>query len=286
MKKDTYHSKLLTWGIWITGLGAAGFMAADILVRPSLGWVQLMPVYCLAAFALMHSFTFMGTRRAVWFMALGLILPFVAEYLGTNFGAIFGSQWLHRAQDLRIPMGMMLPGRVPLTAVLTWYGMLYVTFVSSVYLLKARTSDISAFSTVPLTAGLLMALWQLPAGPASMSRHMMTFTQNGFYHGIPLSSFIGWFVTALFVVLFFQIMEPTAVDADRFREPEQRLAPLTFAMYAGMVGYSGLICLRQNMAGAGWLGMVVVLIFSLTLLVRSRATSPVMELSSQPSAAV
>jgi hypothetical protein len=66
MKNDTYHSKLLTWGIWITGLAAAGFMVADILVRPTLGWVQLMPVYCLAAFALLHSFTFMGARWALF----------------------------------------------------------------------------------------------------------------------------------------------------------------------------------------------------------------------------
>jgi uncharacterized membrane protein len=210
----------------------------------------------------------------------------VAEYLGTNFGAVFGSQWLNRTTDLRVPIELVLPGRVPLTAVLTWYGMLYVTFVSSVYLLKARTSDISAFATVPLTAGLLMALWQLPTGPASISRHVMGFAQNGFYHGIPLSSFIGWFVTALFVLLFFQIMEPTAVDADRFREPEQRLAPLTFGMYAALVGYSSMICFRQNMPGAGWLGVIVVLLFALTLLVRSRTPVTVAELNRQPSAVV
>ncbi len=285
MEKDTYHSRLLTWGIWITGLAAVGFMVADVLVRPAEGWLQLMPVYCLAAFALLHSFTFMGIRRAIWFTALGLVLPFVAEYLAVNFGAVFGSQWVHRTQDLRILVDAVLPGGVPLTAVLTWYGLLYITFVSAVFLLKAKTSDISAFATVPLAAGLMIALWQLPTGPASVGRHVMSFTQNGFFHGVPLSSFVGWFVTAMFVLLFFQIVEPTTVDADRFREPEQRLAPLVFAMYAALVGYSSLICFRRNMPGAGWLGVVVVMLFALTILIRSRAPRPVAELNRQPSAA-
>jgi putative membrane protein len=286
MEKDTYHSRLLTWGIWITGLAAVGFMVADVLVRMPVGWLQRMPVYCLASFAFLHSFTFMGTRRAIWFLALGLILPFVAEYLGTNFGAIFGSHWLGRAQDLRIPVDVMLPGRIPLAAVLTWYGLLYVTFVSAVFLLNAKTSDISAFASVPLAAGLMMALWQLAAGPASIGRHMMGFAQNGFYHGIPMSSFVGWFVTTMFVLLFFQIVEPTTVDANRFREPEQRLAPLTFGLYAAFVGYAALVCFKMNMNGAGWLGVVVILLFALGLLVRTKSPVPVTALTRQPSGAV
>jgi putative membrane protein len=286
MTKETYHSKLLTWGIWITGAGAVISMVADVLVRLPVPWLRLAPVYFLAAFALFHSFTFLGAKRAVWFLALGTILPFVAEYLGVNFGAVFGSHWLGRVRDMRVALDVLLPGRVPLPAVLTWYGLLYVTFVSSVHMLKARASDPSSFATVPLAAGLMVAFWQLAAGPASVGRHMLGFVQNGFYHGVPLSSFIGWFVTALFTILFFQIMEPGAVDADRFKQPEQGLAPLAFAMYAGLVGYSTLVCFRMHMNGAGWLGTVVLLLFSFVLLIRSRRPAAVTELRQQPSPAV
>ncbi len=282
MSKETYSSRLLTWGIWVFGLATVGFMVADIMTRPPVFWLTMMPVYCLAAFALLHSFTFLGPRRAIWFLALGLILPFVAEYLGANFGAIFGSHWFARARDLRIPVGVMLPGRIALSAVLTWYGLLYVVFLSSVYLLRARTSDVSSFATVPLVGALLVALWQLAAGPATVGRSMMGFAQNGFYHHIPLSSFIGWFTTALFILLFFQIVEPGAVDADRFREPEQRLAPLGFAMYGAAVLYSSAVCLRMNATGAGWLGVIVFVLYMLTMAARTRTPEPAPTLEPAP----
>jgi len=283
MERDTYNSKLLTWGIWITGLATAGFMVADVMVRPPAFWLALMPVYALAAFALLHSFTYLGSRRAIWFLALGLILPFISEYLGANFGAIFGSQWFAHARDMRVNVGLMLPGRIPLTAVLTWYGLLYLVFISAVYLLQARTSDVSSFATVPLVGALLMACWQLSAGPATVGRSLMGFAQNGFYHHVPLSSFVGWFVTTMFVLLFFQIVEPSAVDAGRFGQPEQRLAPLSFAMYGACVLYASTICLRMNATGAGWLGVVVFLVFMLAMAARARTPQPSPQLHQAPS---
>jgi len=266
--KDTYHSKFLSWGIWVTGLATAGFMVADIVIRPPLAWLSLMPCYCLAAFVLLHSLTVLGPRRALWLLVLGLVLPFVAEYLGTNFGAIFGSHWFARARDLRIPVGLMLPGRVPLTTVLSWYGHLYLVFLISVYLVQVRPSDVSAFAAAPLTAALLIALWQLTAGPVAVGRGQLGFANNGFYHGIPLASFAGWFATTLFILLFYQIVEPRAADADRFREPDQRIAPLAFVMFGVTLLYPTLLCFRLNFTGAGWLGIAVFLLYVLALAIR------------------
>ncbi|MEO0079935.1 MAG: hypothetical protein ABIK44_04600 [candidate division WOR-3 bacterium] len=162
MPKDTYNSRLLSIGIWFMALATVGFMIADLITRPPLLWLSLMPIYCLAAFALLHSFTFLGPRRALWLLVLGLVLAYVAEYLGTNFGAIFGSHWFTRARDLRIQVGLMLPGRVPLATVLNWYGQLYLVFVLSVFLVQARPSDVSAFSAAPLAA---LCSWRCGSSP-------------------------------------------------------------------------------------------------------------------------
>jgi uncharacterized membrane protein len=274
MAKDSSQNRLLSWGTWFSGIAVVGFMAADVIVRPSAAWLGMMPVYCLAAFALLHSMTLLGLRRSLWFLVLGLVLSYIAEYLGTNFGAIFGSQWFMRSRDLQISVGAVLPGRVPLTAVLTWYGLLYVTFTASVHLLKARPTDVSAFAAVPLSAGLMMALWQLPAAPVALVRHIMGFAQNGYYHGVPLSSFIGWFATAVFVVLFFIVVEPGAADASLQAEPGHRITPLVLAMYGACVLYPSVICFRANMTGAGWLGITVMLLFALALVARSREAQP------------
>lgn len=271
MQKDTYNSRPLTFGIWAMALLTIAFMVANVVVRPPLGWLRLMPGYCLAAFALLHSFTFLGIRRALWFAALGLILSFVAEYFGTNFGAVFGSHWFSRVRDLGFQMGVMLPGRVLLTSVLTWYGMLYVTFLTAVHLSRARPTDVSAFSATPLIAGFLMVVWQLTAGPVAVADGLVGFTSKGFYHSLPLSSFVGWYVTTVFILLFFQTVEPSAADASRFNDPDRRRAQLVFIIYGAQLLVGTLDCVRHGFVGAAWLGAVVFLLFLLVLAIRGRS---------------
>jgi uncharacterized membrane protein len=276
VQKETYNSKLLTIGVCVAAVAAVGFMLANLAARPPMNWLRLMPIYCLAGFATLHSFTFFGIRRALWFLALGLVLPYVAEYLGTNFGAVFGTHWFSRARDLGFQVSVMLPGRVPLAMVLTWFGMLYVTFVTAVFLVRSRPSDPSAFATAPLAAGFLMAVWQLTAGPVAVAQGLMGFVNKGFYHAVPLSSFVGWFVTTIFVLLFFQIVEPRAADADRFHEPEQRLAPLAFGMFGASLLYGALQCFRLSFSGAAWLGVIVFILFILAIAIRARSPVPVL----------
>jgi len=216
---------------------------------------------------------FLGTRRALWFLALGLILPFVAEYLGTNFGAIFGSHWFRRVSDLQITVGLMLPGMVPLSTVLTWFGTLYLAFIVASYLVRARSTEPSSFAAVPLTAGLLLALWQLTAGPLAVARHTVRFAQDGFYHGIPLSSFVGWYATAMFVVLFFQAVEPSAADAEsRMRTGLGNRFALW--MFVAALLYPVAMCFRYGMPGAGWLGVAVTLLCTLAVAIRTRTMAP------------
>lgn len=281
MKSDTPKSGLLTFGIAFTGVATLGFMVADGIVRPPLSWLSLMPTYCLAAFALLHSLHSLGTRRTLWFLCLGLILPFVAEYLGSNFGAVFGSHWFLRARDLHIDVGLMLPGNVPLSIVLTWYGMLYVVFLASVYLLRSKPQEPSSFAAVPMAAGLLMALWQLAAGPFAMVRHVVGYAQDGFYHGIPLASFAGWYVTTMFIILFFQMVEPGAADAEHLaRAHFTRRAALW--MLVGVLLYPAAMCFRYGMFGAGWLGVAVILLVALALAIRTRTLTTAAELTEAP----
>jgi uncharacterized membrane protein len=271
VRKENYNSGFLTAGIWFMMVATAAFMIANLIIKPPLNWLRLMPVYTLAAFAILHSFTFFGVKRALWFLALGLVVSFVAEYLGTNFGAIFGTHWFSRVRDLRLQVGVMLPGRVSLAIVLTWYGMLYVTFLTSIFLVRARPTEVSAFATAPMAAGFLMAVWQLTAGPVAVAQGLMGFVNKGFYHSVPLSSFVGWFVTTLFILLFFQAVEPGAADVERFSGSGRSVASLPFGMFGMQLLYGTLQCFRLNFAGAAWLGVLAFILFMLAMAVRSRS---------------
>ncbi|MEO0081414.1 MAG: carotenoid biosynthesis protein [candidate division WOR-3 bacterium] len=284
MRNTTQNTGLAIFGIAFTGLATVGFMIADAVVRPTVGWLSLMPVYCLAAFALLHSLSYLGTGRALWFLALGLILPYVAEYLGTNFGAVFGSHWFHRVRDLRVAVGLMLPGHVPFSVVLTWFGTLYIVFIVSTYLVRAKSSEPSTIAAMPLTAGFIMALWQLSAGPLAVVRSAVSFGQYGFYHGIPLSSFVGWYATAMFVVLFFLAVEPSAADAERLAESNLAKRSALW-MFVAVMLYPTAMCFRFRMTGAGWLGIAVVLLATLAIAIRTRSMAARPHLAEAPTPA-
>lgn len=272
--KDTENRPLLTVGILFTAIMAVAFMLADIVVKPPLFWITLMPAYCLAGFTLLHSINFFGVRRAFWFLALGLILPYVAEYLGTNFGAIFGSHWFARLRDFRLQVGIMLPARIPLNTVLTWYTFLYLVFTTAIYLVNAHHRNASTFGTVPMAGALLISLWQLSAGPVAINRGMIGFVTKGFYHGIPLSNFAGWFATTVFVLLFFQTVEPETVDASRFTTSRSATPYLAPAMFGVSLLYSTVLCFRMNLTGAAWLSLGIIILYLLAISIRAKSPTP------------
>lgn len=281
-----YHdNKLLTTAIWGVGLATLLFMVADVVVRPNQTWLSLMPVYGIAVFVLLHSITFFGPRPALWFLALGSILPFLAEYLGINFGAVFGSHWFSKPSDYNLGTGLMLPGGVTLASVLTWYGMLYLSFLVASYLVRSRPSNASTFASVPLAAGLVIAVWQLTAAPVAVARGALSFVNQGFYHDVPVSSFVGWFSTTLFILLFFQALEPSTADSDRFLAPDRRIALLPVSLFGLTLLYGTLMCFRLGLTGAGWLGVVFVLLMLLSCAVRSRSLSPSRPMERVPSPA-
>ncbi|MCL6466087.1 MAG: carotenoid biosynthesis protein [candidate division WOR-3 bacterium] len=271
MNKYTNNSALLNIGIWFALSTTIVSMVADIIVRPPLLWLTLMPTYGLAVFVFLHSLKFWETRQALWFLALGLILPYIAEYLGTNFGAIFGSHWFARIRDLRIQVGVMLPGRIPLNTVLLWYALLYLVFLTGIYLVDATPKYLSAYSATPLAAAFLITLWQLTAGPVAINRGTIGFVSKGFYHGIPLSNFAGWFATTLFIISFLQAIEPNLVNAARFYKSKSPIPILPLLLLGVSILHNTLLCFRMELLGAAWLGVAVLLLYSLAIAIRAKS---------------
>lgn len=270
MPYSAADNRALRFGLWFTALTAAAFMTADLLASPPAAWLMLMPIYCLAAFALLHSLMFLGPRRALWLAGLTLVLAFVAEYLGTNFGAIFGSHWFARARELHVQVGISLPGRVPLAVVLGWFGQLYLAFVAAVFLTRSHPADVTSFAATPIAAGILMALWQLAAGPVAVHRGTLGFTAEGlFYHGVPLSSLVGWFVTSMFIVLFFITTSPGAADATRFLDASQSLAPMALMVLGTTILYATLHAFRYHLSGPAWLGVTTLVLYTGLLALRA-----------------
>src|SRR6202011_4327651 len=94
---------------------------------------------------------------------------------------------------------------VPLLIGPAYFATGYLAWALSTVLIGEVRRESSAFTTfaVPLIASFLMVMWDLCFDPtASTVNHIWIWEQGGGYFGVPLTNYLGWFLT---VFVFFQL---------------------------------------------------------------------------------
>lgn len=164
-------------------------LAGETLLLSAATWIT---AGLLFVFALSHSVESRGVWRTTGMLLSALGLAFAAEYLGSTQGLIFGS---YAYTDL---LGFKLWGQVPAIIPLAWFMMLYPAWVTAGVL--AQT--LGRWARLPLAAAAITA-WDLSLDPRMVADGAWVWAAPGAlnYFGIPLSNFIGWFVTALSIYL-------------------------------------------------------------------------------------
>jgi uncharacterized membrane protein len=120
------------------------------------------------------------------------------ERFGAQTGKLFGKY--HYSPILK-PKIAGVPAIVPLA----WFAMA----------VPARETAVAVNRRwrVPLGAALLTA-WDLFLDPQMVGEGYWTWARNGRYRGIPLSNYMGWFVTSLGVMAMLEATLPAGDTAD------------------------------------------------------------------------
>jgi hypothetical protein len=166
----------------------------------------------------------------------------LSESLSLRTGLPFGSYHFTEV------MGPKLSG-LPILLVLAYLGMAYCSWLLSLLIVGYRKPIIGLRTvTVPLLASSVMLAWDLSmeADWSTVDRAWI-WHNGGPYFGVPLTNFIGWYLTAL---LFFQGFAFYC----RFRAPLPASVPRTY-WRAGIFLYAvcamgNLLILRLPMAPA------------------------------------
>jgi len=180
-----------------------------------------------AVFAVIHGMRTYGRRGIQVFVALCLGVGTIFEIMSLRTGFPFGH---YEFTDL---MGPKL-FKVPLLLALAYVGMGYLSWVLAVLILRYRGQRLSGekIVTLPLVASVIMVAWDLSMDPvwANIDRAWV-WRDGGSYYGVPISNFLGWYLT---VYIFYQLFAlyltkdaPAAVEA-----PAWRLAVLFYAASA------------------------------------------------------
>lgn len=144
-----------------------------------------------AVFALIHGAKLYRLRGILVFAALCLVIGNVVENIGVLTGFPFGRYYFTERMGPKLFLVPVLIGPA-------YLGMGYLSWVVA-RLILGKTEDLFAGArvvTVPIIATFIMVAWDLAIDPTlSTIGHYWIWLRGGAYFGVPLSNFLGWYLT-------------------------------------------------------------------------------------------
>jgi uncharacterized membrane protein len=169
------------------------------------GRVPMLAVVALhvvpaALFALIHGAMFYRVRGILTFIVLCLVIGNVFENVGVRTGFPYGHYYF---TDL---MGPKLFA-VPVFLGIAYVGMAYFSWVLARLILGVGNPLVgSRIVTLPLMAAFVMVAWDLAMDPVwGTVLHAWIWLKGGAYFGVPVSNFLGWYLTVYVIYQLFAL---------------------------------------------------------------------------------
>jgi putative membrane protein len=180
-------------------------------------------------FALIHGAMFYRTRGILIFFAICLVVGNILENVGVRTGFPFGSYYF---TDLMGPKLFV----VPIQLGLAYLGMAYLSWTLGRVILGNMRSPVtgSRVVTLPLIAAFVMVAWDFSQDPVwSTVLHLWIWRQGGVYFGVPVSNFLGWYLTVyVFYQLFALYLRGRSTNPDPLPSSYWNVAILFYAVSA------------------------------------------------------
>lgn len=202
---------------------------------------MLLHVIPPAVFALVHGRILYGTKGIATFTAYCLGIGCIAESASLVTGFPFGHYHFTAA------MGPKLFD-IPILLALAYLGIGYVSWILAVLILGYRNLPIrgTRLASTPLLASLIMLAWDVAMDPDwSTLDRIWIWHSGGAYFGVPLSNFVGWFLTAFLYYLAFALYCRTKTISSQ--PTSQVFWGLPILLYI-ICALGNLLILRQPMA--------------------------------------
>lgn len=230
------------------------------------GWRLSGPSYViLGAIAIfLHARVRFGLAKAVKLFAAGTLISLAVELLGTSTGIPFGSY------SYTTLLGYRIGGLVPFPIPLSWFYMVYASLAIVSRIFQADHSEKTKWVWA-VTAGAVLTAWDVAMDPAmSRATAHWVWETRGFFYGMPITNWLGWFLTGSIVARAMLFVADTTTF-------ERKVSPsrLPLVVY-GINGVMPIaICLRYGLWWAGILGAVAMGIpLMLAWRVREAAKTP------------
>jgi uncharacterized membrane protein len=189
-------TNLMLWALLV-------FYGVARILQVSPGPIPMLAVVALhvlppVVFALMHGAMLYRWRGILTFFVICLVIGNIFENVGVRTGFPYGHYCF---------TGLMGPKlfAVPILLGLAYVGMAYLSWTLARLILGDAQNSLkgSRVVTLSLVAAFIMVAWDFSQDPVwSTILHLWVWPQGGPYFGVPVSNFLGWYLT---VYVFYQL---------------------------------------------------------------------------------
>lgn len=159
----------------------------------------LIGTLLFTAFAFTHGVLRYGVRTMVIFLVAVVVIGWSYESLSIATGFPFGDYYYTDGMGAKI-------GQVPFAIMPSYFAFGYLSWSLATVLLGKRDNGVSGSDTwaLPIVSSFVMVMWDVCMDPlCSTLLGEWVWEDGGPYFGVPLSNFMGWFLTVFtFYVVF------------------------------------------------------------------------------------
>ncbi len=168
-------------------------------------WLAVLIPVIGFSFSLLHATQRMGGVRAALFLMLTISISLLFESVSVAWAWFYGPyHYTHR-------LGPLFLGLVPYLIPLSWFMMLYPSYVIADRILPAASLGPYRWLGVSAIGGLAISAWDLVLDPVMVKRGHWVWEVEGLYFGIPLQNYVGWWLTAFLILAIYQSLQSRIV---------------------------------------------------------------------------
>ncbi len=177
-----------------------------------------------------------GPKRTFIWLVFGYLIAWLSEVSSINNGFPYG-EYHYIYENLR---GELLVAGVPFFDSLSYPFMVFAGFSLAKILLVDSSSKFAPFKAIVLGAFLTMLLDVMVdpvtrLGARWFLGEIYYYANEGFYFGVPLSNFAGWFIVPLAIIAFNALLWRAfpSLNADPFYSRVNANSKTNLLLYAG-----------------------------------------------------
>jgi len=180
--------------------------AASRILQVFHGEISMLPIVALhvlppLVFAFIHGARTYRLRGIFTFMAICVVIGNIFENLSISTGLPFGHYYFTEIMGPKI-------FQVPVFLGLAYVGMGYISWTLGRVILGETHRPLAGARvvTLPLVAAFIMVAWDFAMDPAwATVLHAWIWPRGGAYFGVPVSNFLGWYLTIYVIYQLFAL---------------------------------------------------------------------------------